>query len=153
MIRWSEENVIPVTQHIAGSTQQLQTKHHRTPAILLVEDDQTLATLEAHILSLQGLKVTTVNSGELALVEIKKNIPDLVILDFELAGKINGSDVLRNVRIYTTVPVLLTTSSKEKVRTAIRTYRESKETLDHLPKPYLMQTFLRRVKRMLLITP
>jgi hypothetical protein len=39
------------------------------------------------------------------------------------------------------------------VRASIRMYHESKRTLDHLPKPYLMQTFLRRVKRMLPIAP
>jgi two-component system alkaline phosphatase synthesis response regulator PhoP len=140
-------------QHTPGSTQQSQVQPHRSASILLVEDDQALATLEAGMLAAQGFKVTAVQSGELAIMEIQKALPQLVILDLELAGEISGWEVLQRLRAETIVPVLLTTSAATTVRASIRMYHESKRTLDHLPKPYLMQTFLRRVKRMLPIAP
>jgi DNA-binding response OmpR family regulator len=154
----SKQNSVAATsirqaQQTVEPDQQWSSNHSNTQYILLVEDDQTLATLEADILTAQGYKVTTVSSGELAIAEIQQAIPDLVVLDLELTGDASGWDVLHALRAYAIVPVLITTSSTTTVRTYIRTHQESKLTLDHLPKPYLMQTFLKRVKRMLLITP
>lgn len=125
------------------------------PVILLVEDDQTLALLEADVLTNQGYDVVIVASGELAISSLESTIPDLVVLDLELTGTIQGWDVLQTLREQATtlIPVLLTTSSTTAVRTYIRNRGESKQTLDHLPKPYPMQTFLKRIKRMLFIAP
>ncbi len=124
-----------------------------TRQILVVEDDLTLANLEASILQAHGFTVVTVNSGELAITILRHSIPDLVVLDLELTGKIGGWDVLEVLRASATIPVLLTTSST----VAVRQYRynrgETRETLDHLPKPYPMQTLLKRVKRMLMLAP
>lgn len=121
--------------------------------ILVVEDDLTLAALEAEILTTHGYTVVTVNNGELAITTLRKALPDLVVLDLELPGSINGWDVLQALRASAPIPVLLTTSSVTAVRTQIRSRGESRLTLDHLPKPYPMQTLLKRVKRMLMIAP
>ncbi len=145
-----------VTQEPKEPVQTTQSWHAAQPGmhcILLVEDDQTLAALEASILTAQGFNVTAVHDGELALNEIKQSMPDLVVLDLELAGDIDGWDVLQTLRTSAAIPVLITTSSAIAVRSYIRTHQESKFTLDHLPKPYPMQTFLKRVQRMLMIAP
>ncbi len=123
---------------------------HTLQRILVVEDDPTLATLEVEILTAYGYTVVAVNSGELAIAALRHSIPDLVVLDLELAGSIQGWDVLQALRTFATTPVLLTTSSTTAVRAYIRRRGESRFTLDHLPKPYPMQTFLKRVKRMLM---
>src|SRR5947199_10033347 len=78
--------------------------------ILVVEDDPTLATLEAEILTAHGYLVVTVHSGELAITALRSAIPDLVVLDLELQGSIKGWKVLQMLRITTNIPVLLTTS-------------------------------------------
>ncbi|HLZ56798.1 MAG TPA: response regulator [Ktedonosporobacter sp.] len=121
--------------------------------ILLVEDDQALATLEAAILTGHGYTVVTVPSGELAIKNLHDAIPDLVVLDIELTGDVHGWEVLQALRAFTTIPVLLTTSSTAAVRKYRRQHGETKLTLDHLPKPYPMQTLLKRVKRMLIKAP
>jgi len=140
--------------HAPSNPTQTQSGGRRTlQRILVVEDDATLAALESEILTAHGYNVVTVNSGELAISTLRGSIPDLVVLDIELTGKVNGWDVLRTLRASANTPVLLTTSSGEAVRTHIRSRGESRATLDHLPKPYPMQTLLKRVKRMLMIAP
>ena len=124
------------------------------PKILVVEDDLTLASLEAHILSAHGFSVVAVDSGEQAIFTLGQSLPDLVVLDLELTGKVQGWDVLQVLRATTSnTPVLLTTSSANTVRELIHDLGESRGTLDHLPKPYPMHTLLKRVKRLLTVAP
>ena len=122
-----------------------QPAHH----ILLVEDDHTLANLEAEILTAHGYLVVTVHSGELAVTTLRRSIPDLVVLDLELTGTIQGWDVLQELRTLASIPVLITSSSATIARKYIQSSGETRLTLDHLPKPYPMQTLLKRVKRIL----
>lgn len=135
------------------TTEQWRTEQPERKYILLVEDDQTLAALEASILTAHGYSVKVIHNGELAITEIGHAIPDLVVLDLELADSTDGWGVLHALRTSSAIPVLITTSSAIAVRSYMHTYQESKLTLDHLPKPYPMQTFLKRVQRMLMIAP
>lgn len=65
--------------------------------ILLVEDDKFLSSiLVSRVESFQG-KIIHVNSGEDALKELEKNIPDIILLDILLPG-IDGFEVLKSVR-------------------------------------------------------
>jgi CheY-like chemotaxis protein len=76
----------PSTQHkIAGKK------------VLLVEDDNFLGSiLLSRLTSLQAV-VTYAKSGEKALEELKKQTPDVILLDILLPG-INGFEVLESVR-------------------------------------------------------
>lgn len=123
--------------------------------ILLVEDEFSLATLEMGVLMAQGYVVTLVESGELALSTLRDIVPDLVLLDLDLPGSVNGWDVLKALRAYSgtsTTPVLLT-SAEATAQKYLRTRGETRSTLDHLPKPYPIQTLLKRIERMLDMTP
>jgi DNA-binding response OmpR family regulator len=117
--------------------------------ILVVEDDASLANLEADILTAHGFRVAIAGTGEMAVNTLRQFLPDLVLLDLELAGTMTGWDVLQVLRMHASVPVLLT-SAETAVRQRIRSRGESRLTLDHLPKPYPMQTLLKRIKRMLM---
>jgi DNA-binding response OmpR family regulator len=119
------------------------------PCILVVEDDSALATLEAEILRNHGYIVTTLPSGELAITALHRAVPDLVVLDIELPGNVNGWQVLQTLRTLAHIPVLITSSSTVAVRQYMRSRGETRVTLDHLPKPFPIQTLLKRVKRML----
>lgn len=123
--------------------------------ILLVEDDTSLARLESGILTAHGYRVTRVESGELALHALDETVPNLVLLDLDLPGAVNGWDVLRVLRAHidtSTTPVLLT-SAEATAQKRLRTCGETRLTLDHLPKPYPIQTLLKRIERMLSMTP
>ena len=125
----------------------------RKVLILIVEDDSSLARLEASFLSANDYTVVIASTGELAITTLSDFNPDLVVLDLELPGLLSGWDVLQVLRQRARIPVLLTTSLTLDMRKYLRTSGETRLTLDHLPKPYPMQTLLKRVKRMLMITP
>ena len=120
--------------------------------ILVVEDDSSLADLEAGILKSQGYLVEIAGDGETAITFLEHNVTDLVLLDLDLSGSINGWDVLQMLRSYSSTPVLLT-SAESSVNRQIRVRGETRSTLDLLPKPFLMQTLLKRIERMLTIAP
>ena len=136
-----------------NSTRKQQEKLKTQPRILIVEDDQSLAHLIASFLTAHEYIVVIANTGELAVTALKDFSPDLVVLDLELPGALTGWDVLQAVRRNVNIPVLLTTSVTLNVRKYRRTSGETRLTLDHLPKPYPVQTLLRRIKRMLVTTP
>ena len=120
--------------------------------ILVVEDDSSLANLEAGILKAHGYMVAIASNGDMAITILEHNVPDLVLLDLDLSGTINGWDVLHILRTYSRIPVLLTTAESS-VNRQIRIRGETRSTLDLLPKPFLMQTLLKRIERMLTIAP
>jgi DNA-binding response OmpR family regulator len=150
---WNKSTLYGAQSLTKPSQQQIreQGTSHR---ILVVEDDSSLANLEADILTAHGYTVAIASNGEMAIsvLENEKALPDLVLLDLDLSGTINGWDVLQILRTYSATPVLLT-SAESAVNRKIRTRGETRSTLDLLPKPYLMQTLLKRIERMLTIAP
>ena len=137
----------------SASSRQKQLEEAKTVRhILVVDDDASLARLEGAILTAHGYMVAIAGNGELAIAALRQSIPDLVLLDLELSGSMSGWDVLRALRSHARIPVLLT-SAESTVRKQMRTSGENKSTLDHLAKPYPMQTLLKRIQRMLMIAP
>jgi DNA-binding response OmpR family regulator len=68
-----------------------------SPRLLLVEDDARLAELTAESLRRKGWRVDVVGRGDRAIERIRRDPPDLVILDVNLPGG-DGFDVCRAVR-------------------------------------------------------
>jgi DNA-binding response OmpR family regulator len=82
--------------------------------ILVVDDDTAFrATLE-RILGMNGLLVIqTASSGELALEMVKKQAPDLVLLDLYLP-EMNGLKAIREIhKIDHKIPILMLTSEAD----------------------------------------
>lgn len=64
--------------------------------LLVVEDDPSLRALYEAELAEEGYRVATAESGEAALERVRKQAPDVIVLDVRLPGA-NGLDVLRQV--------------------------------------------------------
>ncbi len=64
--------------------------------VLVVEDEDSLRLLYKQELSLEGLNVITVDTGEDAINEIKTTDIDLVVLDIRLNG-MNGLEALEGM--------------------------------------------------------
>jgi DNA-binding response OmpR family regulator len=138
---------------LIDSLPEQQEKPEISNRILVVEDDISLAHLEAHFLAAHNFTVVIASNGEGAVTALDDFTPDLVVLDLELAGSLSGWDVLQALRKNAAIPVLLTTSLPLEMRKYLRTHGETRSTLDHLAKPYQMQALLKCIKRMLMITP
>lgn len=86
------------------------------PDIVLVEDDPAYARLlQEHFLS-AGLRVTTTARAEEALDLVRRAAPRLVLTDIHLAGRLDGWDLLvelKNDPTVRAIPVLIISSSAE----------------------------------------
>lgn len=89
-----QDNNEPVnsTENTVATTSQDSRKK-----ILLVEDDEALATVYRSRLELENFEVSHVNNGEKALQAAKEFRPDLILLD-AMMPKISGFDVLDILR-------------------------------------------------------
>ncbi|MBI4410052.1 MAG: response regulator [Gemmatimonadetes bacterium] len=65
--------------------------------LLVVEDQRDLRELLATAFSLEGCAVSTAASGEEALALVRREMPDLIVLDLALPG-MGGLETLRRIR-------------------------------------------------------
>jgi len=80
--------------------------------ILIVDDDVTVADLLGRYLAREGYEVTSVGDGESAIDHEHRTASDLVVLDLMLPG-MNGLDVCRRLRRFTSVPIIILTARGE----------------------------------------
>ncbi len=79
--------------------------------ILIVEDDGIIATRLHDVLTRAGYHVPPpVTSGEEAMAAVAKAPPDLVLMDIELAGVINGITAAEHLRADFDLPIIYLTA-------------------------------------------
>ena len=110
--------------------------------VLVVDDEPPIVRAVAANLRVRGYEVHTAASGEAALAAVELHQPDVVVLDLALPG-LHGLDVLRRLRTWTKVPVV--------VLTAIDDERDKVTALDlgaddYVTKPFGMAELLARVR-------
>lgn len=84
--------------------------------VLLVEDDVFLSGIYQKKFEMEGYKVSTADNGEKALVEAKKKMPDIIMLDI-LLPKLDGFAVLAKLKAdaeLKEIPVILLTNLGQK---------------------------------------
>jgi two-component system phosphate regulon response regulator PhoB len=67
------------------------------PYILVVEDEEALATLLQYNLDKEGYRIELSADGDEALIRIDEKLPDLVILDWMLPS-VSGIEICRRLR-------------------------------------------------------
>ncbi len=83
---------------------------NKEPKLLIVEDDERLASLVETYFSRAGFITQVVGCGENAITACQDNLPDLVILDLMLPD-MDGITVLRQIRKFYAGKVLMLTAS------------------------------------------
>lgn len=107
----------------------------KTYHVVVVDDDVEVSNFLSKQLTHSGILVTVAADGISALREIRKNPPDLVILDVSMPG-MTGHDVLREMKQtadLVAIPVLMLTgmASREDTVTALHA-----GAIDYVVKPY-----------------
>jgi DNA-binding response OmpR family regulator len=113
--------------------------------ILLVEDAQDLAQVILRDLCAEGYDVLHAADGLTALQQHAKHEPDLVILDWMLP-KLDGLEVLRQIRQNSPVPVLMLTARTEETDRVVGLEVGAD---DYLTKPFSMRELIARVRALL----
>lgn len=90
--------------------------------ILLVEDSNFIAMVVGDFLKKNGFLIDVVISGEEAVLNASSALPpDLILMDIELAGKMNGIEAARLINEYIEIPIIfLTANASEKIIDQIR---------------------------------
>ena len=84
--------------------------------VLLVDDDPLIIRMYQNKLSNDGYKVNIATNGEEALIEIRKEKPDLILLDV-MMPKMNGVETLKELKKdpgTQTIPVIILTNLGDK---------------------------------------
>ena len=113
--------------------------------ILLVEDDERLATLTSEYLQKNGLTVDIEGHGEVAERRILAENPDLVILDIMLPGK-DGFEICRAVRPTYRGVILMLTARDEDLDQILGLELGAD---DFIAKPVQPRVLLARIKALL----
>jgi CheY-like chemotaxis protein len=79
-----------------------------------VEDDFILAKVTQLQLARLGYEVTAIyGSGEQALKGLENASPDLILMDIQLSGKLDGIQTVESIRKKTDVPVIYVTGNSD----------------------------------------
>ena len=110
--------------------------------VLVVDDEPPIVRAVAANLRVRGYEVLTAASGDAALAAVEAHQPDCIVLDLGLPG-IGGLEVLRRLRTWTEVPVVVLTatdSERDKV-TALDLGAD-----DYVTKPFGVAELMARIR-------
>ena len=116
--------------------------------IFIVEDEKPIITLLQYNLEKEGYKVNFSETGEEGIQSIKKNVPDLVILDWMLPD-FSGIEVCKQIKKINklkNIPVLMLTAKSEE-EDKVRGFESGVD--DYVTKPFSYKEILLRVKSLL----
>ncbi len=109
--------------------------------ILIIEDDEIIRNELEKLLTNSGYQVLILENFQDSLNEILKLSPDLILLDINIPY-INGEVLLKNLRNYSNIPVIMVTSINSQIDEALSI---SYGADDYITKPYNPNILLLRI--------
>ncbi len=113
------------------------------PLILIVEDDVCVKNLIATTLeTTQSYRLHTAVNGEQAIIEAASQNPDVILLDLGLPD-MDGVDIIKKVRSWTTTPIIVI-SARSEDKDKIDALDAGAD--DYLTKPFSVDELLARLR-------
>lgn len=112
--------------------------------LLFVEDDQNLSSIVKENLEDLGFKVYHVITGEEALEKLKSERLDLILMDVELPGALNGFETAEAIRtLYPLLPIIFATGRKsgDDIKRGFQI-----KNMDYIKKPYGIKEIKLRIE-------
>ena len=113
--------------------------------ILIVDDEKQLVSLVKLHMEMAGYEVLSANDGEKAMLIIKEERPDLIILDL-MIPKIDGWEVCKRLRTVGDIPVIMLTARTD-TDDKLKGFECGAD--DYVTKPFSPRELVARVKRVL----
>jgi DNA-binding response OmpR family regulator len=115
--------------------------------VLIVEDEAIVAMENKMNLTRAGLLVMgTVSSAEDAILKIRDEVPDLILMDIKLKGNLNGIEAVSIIREKNNIPVVfLTGNSDNKTQLLMKEIPNT----TYLLKPVLTNDLIASVQKMI----
>jgi two-component system phosphate regulon response regulator PhoB len=118
------------------------------PKVLIVEDEDSLVTLLSYNLQAEGYTVVHAPTGGDAMIVVKEERPDIVILDWMLPG-LSGIEICRQIRARSetkALPIIMLTARGEE-GDRVRGLQTGAD--DYVVKPFSVSELVARVKALL----
>ena len=112
--------------------------------ILIVDDDSNITKSLRVILQKEGFITQAVSSGEKAIDEVKKDSPDLILLDLALPG-LSGIEALKCIKTFEQEAIIVIITGHPSFESAAEAIRCG--AYDYIIKPYDIDEVLFTVKR------
>lgn len=113
--------------------------------ILIIEDETKIAAVLRDYLKNAGYRVSCMDRGDTVVAFVKKESPSLILLDIMLPG-MDGTEVCREIRKFSTVPVIMITAKVEEIDRLIGLEIGAD---DYICKPFSPREVVARVKAVL----
>ena len=113
--------------------------------ILIVEDEESVLDPLELLLSKEGFSIITARDGKEALEKFTQTSPDLILLDLMLP-EISGTEVCRQIRIKSSVPIIMLTAKDTEVDKVVGLELGAD---DYIVKPYSKAELVARIKAVL----
>ncbi|MGA2502879.1 MAG: response regulator [Anaerolineales bacterium] len=120
-----------------------------TKVILCIEDEQEMIDLIRLILSRRGFEILGANGGKEGLEMIRKNHPDLVLLDL-MMPEMDGWEVYQQMKADETtrdIPVIVVTAKAQSIDKVLGLHIAKVD--DYIAKPFSPQELLASVDTVL----
>jgi PAS domain S-box-containing protein len=118
-----------------------------SPEILIVEDEALIAAQLQHTLTGAGYRVLPpVSTGEEALVVVEKNQPDLILMDIQLAGDMDGIRTAEKISRISDIPVIYITAYSDE---ELLTQAQLTEPYGYLVKPVETRELIASIRMVL----
>lgn len=114
-------------------------------AITLVDDDRNILASVSMALEAEGFKVSMYHDGAEGLSGIAAQPPDLVVLDIKMP-RMDGMEMLLELRKTSAVPVILLTSKDEEVDEVLGLRMGAD---DYIKKPFSQRLLIERIRSLL----
>ncbi len=115
------------------------------PQILIVDDEPKIVRLVHDFLEDSGFGVASASSGEEALMRVRTERPDLVVLDLGLPG-LDGLDVTRAIRRSGDLPIIMLTARDDETDKLIGLELGAD---DYVTKPFSPRELVARIRAVL----
>ena len=114
-------------------------------SILIVEDESKIAKVLDEYLEKDDFKTSHLINGDEVVDWVKKNKPDLILLDLMLP-RANGKDICRDIRNFSAVPIIMVTAMIDEIDRLIGLELGAD---DYICKPFSPKEVVARVKAVL----
>ncbi len=111
--------------------------------VLVVDDEPGIGHVLRIKLKMAGFDVITTTSGAEAIELVRTKKPDIVLLDI-LMPDVTGFDVLKSVRTFSSVPIVVFTARQEIVEIALKNGAN-----DSVGKPFDPEQLVAKIKQLL----
>ena len=113
--------------------------------VLIVEDEKKLADIMIAYLNKEQFRVTHYESGSGVSDWVKNNQPNIILLDLMLPD-VNGKDLCKEIRQFSTVPIIMVTAMIDEIDRLIGLELGAD---DYVCKPFSPKEVIARVKAVL----